>query len=207
MLLAGATGRIGTAVARVVLARGGRVAAAVRRPWQVEPLREALGRDRTLVGVVPTADAEAAAGFVKGAHDALGPIAAFVGAAGDWHERAAGREPAGDIAEALAANLLANAALARAVLPQLRRRRRGMLTFVGAAADSLAAGSAAWAASKAALHEYVRALARDLDGTGVLARAVLLSAADVGDPARVAAHLAAPPDAPHAGGALFPLAP
>ncbi|MFN9305000.1 MAG: NmrA family NAD(P)-binding protein, partial [Planctomycetota bacterium] len=66
VVVAGATGRIGGAVARAVLARGGRVAAAVRKPWQVDKLRSALASDRALVGLVPAGDAEAAAGFVKG---------------------------------------------------------------------------------------------------------------------------------------------
>ena len=97
LLLAGATGRIGTAVARRVLADGGRVAAAVRRPGQVARMIEALGRERVLVGVVGADDAEAAAGLVKGAQDALGAITAFVGAAGAWQARTAGNEPGGDL--------------------------------------------------------------------------------------------------------------
>jgi NAD(P)-dependent dehydrogenase (short-subunit alcohol dehydrogenase family) len=206
-LVAGATGRIGGALARHVLARGGRVAAAVRRPWQVDVVRAALGREHTLVGLVATGDGEAAAGFVKGAQDALGPIAAFVGAAGRWQPREAGREPGGDLDELLAANLLANATLARAVLPFLRRRRAGALTFVGAADAAQALGSAAFAASKAALHEFVRALARDLDGTGVVARAVLLDAAQVADVDRVVGQLADPQAIPAAEGPLFRLAP
>lgn len=208
VLLTGATGRIGSSFAEHVLAHGGRVAAAVRRPWQVEALQASLGRDQALVGLVPTGDSEAAAGFVKGAQDALGPISAFVGAAGQWQPRMAGREPGGDLAEMLAANLLANAVLARAVLPFLRRRRRGVLAFLGATEAALTAGSAAFAASKAALHEYVRAVARDLEGSGVQARTLLLEEATDGDVQRVVHELAAVASgsAP-AGGGLFPLAP
>lgn len=208
VLLAGATGRIGSAFAHHVLASGGCIAAAVRRPWQVDKLHETLGRERLLAGLVPTGDGEAAAGFVKGAQDALGPITSFVGAAGQWQPRSAGREPGGDLAELLAANLLANAALARAVLPFLRRRRRGTLLFLGATPAALAAGSAAFAASKAALHEFVAALARDLEGSGVHAQSFLLDDASVGAPERVAIGLASLAQRPlPAGGGLFPLAP
>jgi 2,3-dihydro-2,3-dihydroxybenzoate dehydrogenase len=177
VLLAGATGRIGGAVARRVLARGGRVACAVRRPWQVDKLRAALASDRALVGLVPAGDAEAAAGFVKGAKDALGPLAGFVGAAGCWQERAPGREPGGDLADLLAANLQHNALLARAALPLLRRQKRGALVFLGAADDALAAGSAAFAASMAGVHAFVAALQRDLAGAGVAAHLLPLDAA------------------------------
>jgi hypothetical protein len=42
----------------------------VRRAWQVEKVRQELGGERVLVGVVGAEDGEAAAGFVKGATDA-----------------------------------------------------------------------------------------------------------------------------------------
>jgi len=207
VLLAGATGRIGEAVARCVLARGGRVAAAVRKPWQVEKLRAALASDRALVGLVPAGDAEAAAGFVKGAKDALGPLTGFVGAAGRWQERTPGKEPGGDLADLLAANLQANALLARAAMPFFRRQKRGALAFVGATDAALRDGSAAFAASMAGLHEYVRALQRDLAGAGVTAAALLLDPASAADASAVAERLAAMAQgrAP-AGGTLLPAA-
>jgi NADP-dependent 3-hydroxy acid dehydrogenase YdfG len=186
LLLAGSSGRLGGAIAQRVLANGGRVAAAVRRPWQVARVHDLLGRERVLVGVVEPRDTEAAAGFVKGAQDALGPITAFVGAAGAWQAADRGREPGAELVPMLEANLLANATLARAVLPFLRRRRRGALTFFGAAPAALAAGSTAFAASKAAVHELVISLARDLADAGVRAAAVLLAADTHGDDAALA---------------------
>lgn len=206
LLLAGAGGGLGRAVAAAVLARGGRVAAAVRRPWQVDKLRQELGRERTLVGVVGAQDGEAAAGFVKGAQDALGAIDAFIGAAGAW--QGAGGDPGADLAELLEANLLANATLARAALAWLRRRRRGRLVFVGASEPALAAGSVAFRASMAAVHEYVRALDQDLVGSGLVAGAVLLghaSSPSVGGRERAAAALVARAfDLPAAGGLFAP---
>lgn len=173
VVVAGATGRVGSCVARLVLASGGKVAAAVRKPWQVGKLQGELGKERLLVGLVPALDTEAAAGFVKGANDALGPLTSFVGAAGSYAPRVSGREPGSDLAEHLEANLLANATLARAVLPGMRRRRRGCLAFVGAGPNGLAAGSAAFAAAKEALHGYVRSLALDLEGSGIVTGVVL----------------------------------
>lgn len=173
VVVAGATGRVGSWVCRMVLAGGGKVAAAVRKPWQVGKLQHELGRERLLVGLVPPLDTEAAAGFAKGANDALGPVTSFVGAAGSFAPRQPGREPGHDLAELLEANLLANATLARALLPGLRRRRRGTLAFVGAGPTGLATGSAAFAAAKEALHGYVRSLAIDLEGTGIVTGVVL----------------------------------
>lgn len=173
VVVAGATGRIGSCLCRLVLAGGGKVAAAVRKPWQVGKLQGELGKERVLVGLVPSLDTEAAAGFAKGANDALGPVTSFVGAAGSFAPREPGREPGQDLAELLEANLLANATLARALLPGLRRRRRGSLAFVGAGPTGLAAGSAAFAAAKEALHGYVRSLAIDLEGSGIVTGVVL----------------------------------
>ncbi|MBL8734148.1 MAG: SDR family NAD(P)-dependent oxidoreductase [Planctomycetes bacterium] len=163
MMLTGATGRIGGAFARRVLAAGGKVAAVVRRPWQVAKVQQELGAANVLVGVVGPQDTEAAAGFVKGAQDALGAITAFVGCAGSRSERVAGREPQGDLAEQLEANLQANATVCRAVLSGMRRRRRGVITFVGAAVG-VGAGVNHLAA-KAALAAYAQQLQLDvLDG-------------------------------------------
>lgn len=213
VLLAGVTGQLGTAFARAVLRDGGKVAATVRREWQVAKVRDELaadadGGDRLLVGVVGPQDPEAAAGFVKGAGDALGPVDAFVCAAGAFRDTDVGSEPAGELRELVEANLLAGATLARAVLPGMRRRGRGTITFVGSAAVGGETGlSPNYLASKAAVHEYVRALAVALRGCGVHAAAIVPGTLDT------AAKVAAAVDAlvaralgPQAGGGpLFPL--
>jgi NAD(P)-dependent dehydrogenase (short-subunit alcohol dehydrogenase family) len=190
VLIVGATGAVGMSFAKHVLQHGGKVAAVVRRPWQVAGIADSLGRDRVLVGCVGSQDGEAAAGFVKGVKDALGPITAYVCTAGRWSGAPVGKDAAGALQELLEANLLAGANLARAVVGAMRRQRAGTLTFVGSAAVGGAAGAAAnYLASKAALHEYVRALAADLAGSGVRAAAVLPPTIDT------AANREAMPDA------------
>lgn len=176
VLLTGATGRIGGAVARRVLAVGGKVAAVVRRPWQVAKVHEALGSTGVLVGVVAALDTEAAAGFVKGANDALGPITAFVGCAGCTGVRDAGREPQGDLAEQLEANLQANATVCRAAMSGMRRRGHGVIAFVGAATGVEA--SVNHLAAKAALTEYARRLQHELIAHGVTVHVVAPATAD-----------------------------
>jgi len=117
-------------IARDALEAGARVAAAVTRPWQVDKLRESLGGgDRLLVGHVGPRDAQAAAGFVKGATDALGVISEFACAAVLLRKRDEQREPAGDLEELLEANLYPGATLARALLPRLRGRHQGLMRF------------------------------------------------------------------------------
>jgi NAD(P)-dependent dehydrogenase (short-subunit alcohol dehydrogenase family) len=174
VLLGGATGEVGGAVALALRQRGARIAAAVRSPRQVAQLAEALGSDGVLVGSVGAQDGEAAAGFAKGAADALGPIDALICAHGAFAAAEAGQDPAGALAGLLEANLLAPATLARAVVGPMKRRRAGSLVFVGSAAvGSGGRGMTNYLASKAALHEYVRALAHELDGSGLRAVALL----------------------------------
>lgn len=173
VLLAGAHGALGTAIARGLLEAGARVAAAVARGWQVDRLRDELGRelgsDRLLVSVVAPRDGEAAAGLAKGATDALGTITTFVGAARVRRAPQAGREPAADLDELLEANLHTNTVLARAVAPRLRRAGRGELRFVLAPVD--AELSATCRASQQALAAWCDGLAADLRPNGVTVQA------------------------------------
>jgi NADP-dependent 3-hydroxy acid dehydrogenase YdfG len=164
VLLTGATEPLGVAIARAVLDAGGRVAATVSRPWQVDRLREQLPSADLLVGVVMAGDAEAAAGFVKGANDALGPITDLVAASILLRDRVAGREPAGDLGELLDANLHANTTVARALLPSLRRRRSGRLAFASLP-ESAHHLSATCRASLAAIDAFATSLRADFAGT------------------------------------------
>jgi NADP-dependent 3-hydroxy acid dehydrogenase YdfG len=171
VLLAGAFDALGQCLAHAVLAAGGKVAAAVPRDWQVQKLREQLvargaTSDRFLVGVVGPRDAEAAAGFVKGANDALGTITQFVGASSQLHNTVAGREPAGDLDEMLLSNLHSNATLARAVLPTMRRRRTGNIVLASLP-DPVGQLSVTCRASLAALREFAVALANDVTAHGL----------------------------------------
>lgn len=188
VLLAGAADLIGQRIASAVLAAGGRVAAAVPRVWQVEKLRAALGANsdgRLLIGVVPSADAEAAAGFVKGAKDALGEITHFAGASQLLRERVVGREPAGDFDELLVANFISNATLCRAVLPAMRRGKGGRLLFVAPPQDTEGL-SVTSRASLAAFSEFCAAIDVDLAGKEIGVETLpALNDSDAGD-----AHMA-----------------
>ena len=185
VLLVGAVDLVGQRIASAVLAAGGNVAAVVPRSWQVDKLREALGSvasERLLVGVVAAGDAEAAAGFVKGAKDALGDITHFVGASQLLRARVAGSEPAGDAEELLAANLSSNTTLCRAVLSSMRRRNSGRLLFV-ATPDNTDSLSVTCRASLAALSEFAAALAGDLTQAGIDVESVPApSGSSAGDP-------------------------
>ncbi len=168
ILVSGATGEVGRALLTRLLEIGAKPAIAVRRAWQVAPLREALGGSAGLVAVVGARDGEAAAGFVKGANDSLGPVRALISTAGRFRATELGRDPAGEDGELLEANLLCVHNLVRAVVGPMKRRRSGSIVVTGSVAVGHGgAGLALYLASKAALHEYARAIALELAPHGV----------------------------------------
>lgn len=176
VLLTGAAEDLGAAVADAALAMGAKVAAVAARPWQVDRLRERLGTEHALTGLVAHGDAQAAAGFVKGAQDALGPITDVVCASLLLRAAQPGKEPGGDLEELLDVNLRANSAVVRAALPSLRRRRAGRLAladWTGAPAHA----SANCRASLAAVAALATALREDLTETGVVVTQVPADAA------------------------------
>lgn len=169
VLLVGAAPALRSAFAKGVLARGGRIAVAVTRPWQVQALEDELGSAGVMVGTVGPRDGEAAAGFVKGVEDALGKITALVfvseaATGGIEPTVAVGADAAGDLGALLESNLLAGATVVRALVGRLRRRRRGHVLLIGATEQGRGANLAA---SLAALRGYATGLAHELQGSGV----------------------------------------
>ncbi|MBK8099174.1 MAG: SDR family NAD(P)-dependent oxidoreductase [Planctomycetes bacterium] len=179
VLLAGVTGELGSHVARLLRARGARLGLLVRKPRQVAEITQAFAGEGVLVGSVGPQDSEGAAGFAKGVADSLGPIDALIATNGAFAASTVGKEPSGELAELLEANLLTVATLARAVVGPMRRRRTGRIVAVGAAAvEQASPGLANYLAAKAALHRWIVALDRDLEGSGVRALAVLPTTID-----------------------------
>ncbi len=179
IMVSGSTGALGGAVVNAALAAGARVAAVVRKSWQVDVVKSAHPGVPLLVGCVPDTDGEAAAGFAKGVNDALGGIDTLLCCNGAFAANAIGRDPAGELQELMTANVLSVATLARGTVGVMKRQKRGAIVCVGSAAvGSGGTHVANYLASKAALHEWVRALATELDGTGVRACAIVPSTID-----------------------------
>lgn len=188
VLVQGATGALGGAVLAALAQRGAKIAAVVRRRWQVEPLEQTMmghgmARPRQLVGVVDAEDAEAAAGFIKGAEDSLGPIVAFLSASGAFAAAPLGDEPNTTAGDLWRANFASVHTLARAVVAPMRRRRAGSMVFTGAAAalGPAPAGMALYVASKAALHAYAEGLAGELGPQGIRVAVVAPTVLDTPD--------------------------
>ena len=166
--MAGATGAIGGAVARLLAAEGaslvllGRDRARLRAT--AGELEGAGGVIRTVAGDLTEAAVIDAAGAES---ESLGGIDLLVHAAGAFRAGSFETAPAGDLDHQLAVNARAPYLLTRRLLPGLRRRG-GLVVFVNSTAGLVAGvGSAAYAASKHALRALADALRAEVNADGV----------------------------------------
>jgi short-subunit dehydrogenase len=163
VLLTGATGGIGRAVAQALDARGARVLLSGRRAERLEEVRAGLGgRAETLPADL--ADRRQVAELA----DRAGVVDVLVANAG-----LPGSGPLDDftpeqIDRALDVNLRAPVQLTRALLPGMVERGRGHLVFVSSLSGKVAsAGSSIYSATKFGLRGFASGLREDLHGTGV----------------------------------------
>ncbi|MGD0454275.1 MAG: SDR family NAD(P)-dependent oxidoreductase [Solirubrobacteraceae bacterium] len=167
VLLTGATGGIGHAIARALHARGATLTLTGRRAEVLEPLAAQLGARALAADLSDRVEVER---LLDGADtvDILVANAALP---------ASGRLESFSVQEidrALEVNLRAPIVLARALLPGMLERGRGHLLFVSSLAGKAPApGASIYAASKAGLRAFTAGLRADLHGSGVGASTIL----------------------------------
>jgi len=169
-IVTGAGRGIGRAVAQALAREGAAVALAARTRAEVAAVAEAIRTAGGRALAVPTdvsQDAQVEA-LVDETVGQLGPVDILVNAAGvAVFGPVAGAKPA-DWDAMLAVNLRAVMVCCRAVLPSMLRRRSGTIVNVASVAASRPiAGAAAYAATKAGVVAWSRALAEELRGDGV----------------------------------------
>lgn len=161
VLLTGASGGIGQAIARMLAARGATVLLSGRRRDALEPLAREIG------GEVLTSDL-ADPDQVSALAEAAGPVDLLVANAGlpasghfsSFSER--------DIDSALNVNLRAPIQLSRALMGGMVERRHGHLVFISSLSGKAASGgSALYSATKFGLRGFALALRADLASSGV----------------------------------------
>ncbi len=161
MLLTGATGGIGQAIARALDAQSARVLLTARRADELERIAAELGGRPVALPADLTYDASALADRA-GAVDVLVANAALPasGPVDDFTPE--------QIDRALDVNLRAPIQLTRALLPGMVERGQGQIVFVSSLSGKVASvGSALYSATKFGLRGFASGLREDLHGTGV----------------------------------------
>jgi uncharacterized protein len=161
VLLTGATGGIGQAIARALAARGGKLILTGRRLDVLEPLAQQLDARTAAVDLSQPAELER---LVRDA----GQVDILVANAALPASGALDSFTVQEIDRALDVNLRAPIVLAHALLPQMLERGRGHLLFMSSLAGKAATpGTAMYNASKYGLRGFASALRADLRTTGV----------------------------------------
>ncbi len=175
-LVAGASGNVGTAVARRFLGAGLSVAVVGRDATRLQFLVDEAGNDRVHI----------AAGFDLSKFDdvedllhesemALGPIDIAVNAIGVFRGGSPTYDESSDSLDfVFNVNVKIAYNVCRAVIHSMRGRNRGRIVNVGSVAALRAdANSGAYAASKAALVRLTEAFSEEVKQTGITVNAVL----------------------------------
>jgi NAD(P)-dependent dehydrogenase (short-subunit alcohol dehydrogenase family) len=173
VVITGAFGALGSAVARSFAARGARLALLDLAPAPARPL-EGLGEDVLLLGGVDLADTEATRRAMAAVAMRFGGIDVLVNVAGGFRwERLEEGDPA-TWDQLYAINLRTAVVCCKAALPAMLERGAGRIVNIGAgAALRAAAGMGAYAASKAGVQRLTESLAEELKDRGITVNAVL----------------------------------
>ena len=161
VLLTGATGGIGHAIARALAARGAKLILTGRRAEILESLAAETGGT---VRACDLADRDALDALVDACRDVDVLVAnAALPASGELLSFS--RE---EIDRALDVNLRAPVVLARELAERMTQRGSGQLVFISSLSGKAASpGTSIYSATKFALRGFVLALREDLHGTGV----------------------------------------
>ena len=163
VVLTGASGGLGRAIARALHRRGASLVLSGRRVQALEALRAELG-DRAEVFPADLARADEVTALAGRAVEA-GVLVANAGLPASGRLTDLSPE---DVDRALAVNLRAPIHLAQAVVPAMVERGEGHLVFISSMAGKVASGrSAVYSATKFGLRGFAFSLREDLLGTGV----------------------------------------
>ena len=163
MLLTGATGGIGQAIARALDERGARLQLTARRTEQLEQIAAGLNGQAEVLPADLT-DASGAAALAERA----GKVDVLVANAGLPARGPIDDFSAEQIDRALDVNLRAPIQLTRALLPGMIERGSGHVVLMSSLSGKIASvGSSLYSATKFGLRGFASGLREDLHGTGV----------------------------------------
>ncbi|MBW6456184.1 MAG: SDR family NAD(P)-dependent oxidoreductase [Trueperaceae bacterium] len=171
VLVTGAGGALGSAVRERLTRDGARLALLARRAPAGEaggPAADGAAEPAPWAAAVDLLDEAAVTDAIDRAETELGPVRAALLLAGGFATAPAAETDLGALRQQLDVNLATAASVVRALLPRMTERGEG--TIVGIAAGQArrgGSGAAAYAASKAALAAYLRAVDEESASRGV----------------------------------------
>lgn len=171
-LITGVSSGFGLALAREVLDAGHRVAGTVRSE-QARLAFEALAPARALGKILDVTDFDAIDGVVADIEAQAGPLDVLVNNAGYGHEGVLEESPLADMRRQFDVNVFGAVAMIKAVLPSMRRRRRGhILNITSMGGFITMPGIAYYCGSKFALEGISEALGKEVGPLGIAVTAV-----------------------------------
>jgi short-subunit dehydrogenase len=160
-LVTGASSGIGLAVARLVVARGGRVALVARTKEKLDATARELGKDNAVPFPLDVQDLDALAALPERVKKHFGRLDLVVNNAGLNHRGPIDKYSPRELADIVTTNLTAPIVLTRAALPHVERG--GAIIQVASIAGMVPVpGEATYSASKAGLRAFARAAATDV---------------------------------------------
>lgn len=166
-LVTGASGGIGSAVAKALAAQGARVALSGTRADALETVRTEIGGE-SLILPCNLSDTAAVEALVPQAVEALGKIDILINNAGITRDNLAMRMKDEEWSDVIRVNLEAAFRLARAALKPMMRARTGRIISITSVVGTMGnAGQANYAASKAGLVGMSKALAQEVASRGI----------------------------------------
>ena len=172
-LITGASGGIGAAIARALHASGATVVLHGTRAERLAELAGELG-DRAHVVTANLSSREEAAGLVDAAAEAAGaPVSILVNNAGITRDNLAMRMKDEEWDDVLNVNMTAAMMLARASLRSMMKARHGRIISISSIVGAIGnPGQANYAASKAGMIGFSKALAAEVASRGITVNAV-----------------------------------
>ena len=171
-LVTGATGGLGSEIARALHAAGAHVALSGTRVEKLDALASELG-ERTAVTPANLSDADAVDALPKQASEALGGLDILISNAGVTRDQLLMRMKDEDWDTVIKVNLEAHYRLSKAVLRGMMKQRWGRIvgitSVVGVTGNP---GQTNYAASKAGMIGFTKALAQEVGARGVTANCV-----------------------------------
>ena len=171
-LVTGASGGIGSAIAKGLAAQGARLAVSGSNADKLEAFRAELGGDHVALAC-NLSDVAAVDGLVPQAVEALGQLDILVNNAGVTRDNLAMRMKDDEWSDVIAINLEAAFCLARAALKPMMRARFGRIvsitSVVGVTGNP---GQANYAASKAGLVGMSKAMAQEVASRNITVNCV-----------------------------------